>query len=95
MNSVKIRIVLADDQPVLLPGVKHELSVLPMLEIMGTAANSGELIRLLNTVECDVVVTDYAMPGGEYGDGMTLLSYLRRTWPPSSRKCGGSVFIRC
>ncbi|OLL27432.1 DNA-binding response regulator [Burkholderia sp. SRS-W-2-2016] len=81
MSNIKIRIVLADDHPVLLSGVKHELSVLPTLEIVGTATDSGELVKLLNTIECDVCVTDYAMPGGEYGDGMTLLSYLRRTWP--------------
>jgi two-component system, NarL family, captular synthesis response regulator RcsB len=80
-SSVKIRIALADDHPALLSGIKHELSVLPTLDIVGTAADSGELVKLLNTAPCDVVVTDYAMPGGEYGDGMTLLSYLRRTWP--------------
>ncbi|MCC8397576.1 response regulator transcription factor [Paraburkholderia sp. MMS20-SJTR3] len=78
---MKIRIVLADDHPVLLSGIKHELSVLPTLEIVGTASESGELIALLKAAKCDVCVTDYAMPGGEYGDGMTLLSYLRRTWP--------------
>jgi two-component system, NarL family, captular synthesis response regulator RcsB len=81
MSNVKIRIVLADDHPILLTGVKHELSVLPTLDVVGTAGNSGELVKLLNALDCDVCVTDFAMPGGEYGDGMTLLSYLRRTWP--------------
>ncbi|MFP3608862.1 response regulator transcription factor [Paraburkholderia sp. SIMBA_050] len=81
MSTMKIRVVLADDHPALLSGIKHALSVLPTLDVVGTAGDSGERIRLLNAVPCDVVITDYAMPGGEYGDGMTLLAYLRRTYP--------------
>ncbi|MFT4066007.1 LuxR C-terminal-related transcriptional regulator [Paraburkholderia sp.] len=30
---------------------------------------------------CDVLVSDYAMPGGDYGDGITLFSFLRRRYP--------------
>src|SRR5207253_625021 len=30
---------------------------------------------------CDVLVTDYAMPGGEYGDGITLLKFIQRRYP--------------
>jgi len=36
---------------------------------------------LLETVPCDVLVADYSMPNGAYGDGITLLSYLRRRYP--------------
>jgi two-component system capsular synthesis response regulator RcsB len=81
MSNMKIRLVLADDHPAVLSGIKHGLAVLPTLEVIGTAADSGELIKLLDMKACDVVITDYAMPGGEYGDGMTLLAYLRRTYP--------------
>jgi two-component system capsular synthesis response regulator RcsB len=81
MSYMKIRLVLADDHPAVLTGIKHELAALPTLEIVGTAADSGELVELLNTAECDVLVTDYAMPGGKYGDGIALLAYLRRTYP--------------
>lgn len=78
---MKIRILLADDHPALLSGLRHELSAIPTLEILGTAADSGALIELLQNTSCDVLVTDYVMPGGQYGDGMGLLSYLRRTYP--------------
>ncbi|MFL9966524.1 response regulator transcription factor [Paraburkholderia sediminicola] len=78
---MKIRLILADDHPALLSGIKHDLSALPTLDVVGTAANSGEIVKLLNAVACDVLITDYAMPGGEYGDGITLLTYLRRTYP--------------
>ncbi len=33
---------------------------------------------MLQTVPCDVLVTDLAMPGGQYGDGLPLIGYLRR-----------------
>lgn len=78
---MKIRLLLADDHPALLSGLKHELSAIPTLEILGTAADSGALVELLQSNTCDVLVTDYVMPGGQYGDGMGLLSYLRRTYP--------------
>lgn len=78
---MKIRLLLADDHPALLSGLKHELSSIPTLEIIGTAADSGALVDLLQTNECDVLVTDYVMPGGRHGDGMGLLSYIRRIYP--------------
>ncbi|SDL15098.1 two component transcriptional regulator, LuxR family [Pseudomonas delhiensis] len=78
---MKIRLLLADDHPALLSGLKHELSAIPTLEILGTAADSGALVEMLQSNTCDVLVTDYVMPGGQYGDGMGLLSYLRRTHP--------------
>ncbi|MBB5470842.1 two-component system capsular synthesis response regulator RcsB [Paraburkholderia sp. Clong3] len=81
MSKMKIRVVLADDHPALLSGIKHELSAVPTLEITGTAGDSGELIKVLNSAPCDVLITDYAMPGGEYGDGLTLLAFLLRTYP--------------
>lgn len=81
MSNMKIRVILADDHPAVLSGIKHGLAVLPTLDVVGTATDSGELIKLLDKQVCEVLITDYAMPGGQYGDGMTLLAYLRRTYP--------------
>ncbi|MCS3509250.1 response regulator transcription factor [Achromobacter sp. JUb104] len=78
---MKIRVLLADDHPALLSGIKHELGEVPSIDIHGTARDSGELIHLLNSAPCDVLVTDYAMPGGTHGDGITFLSYVRRHYP--------------
>lgn len=79
---MKIRLLLADDHPALLAGLYHELIKLPTLEILGTASDSDALIDLLRNTECDVLITDYIMPSGKYGDGINLLSYIRRMWPP-------------
>ncbi|MFJ3461288.1 response regulator [Achromobacter spanius] len=78
---MKIHILLADDHPALLSGIKHELQSIPTLAIDGVARDSGELVSLLKSVPCDVLVTDYAMPGGAHGDGIGFISYLRRNFP--------------
>lgn len=78
---MKIRVVIADDHPALLAGIKHELSSIATLDVVGQAQDSGELSRVLKSAACDVLVTDYAMPGGQLGDGMAMLTYLRRTYP--------------
>lgn len=78
---MKIHVLLADDHPALLSGIKHELDSVPSISIQGVARESGQLVQLLNSAPCDVLVTDYAMPGGAYGDGITFMSYLRRHFP--------------
>ncbi|KWF44226.1 hypothetical protein WL86_08720 [Burkholderia diffusa] len=35
----------------------------------------------MKEIECDVLVTDYAMPGGEFGDGLALFAFLTRNYP--------------
>ncbi|CAG9264172.1 DNA-binding transcriptional activator RcsB [Burkholderia diffusa] len=81
MGSYQIRVVLADDHPALLAGVQYGLSSVPTIQLNGTAGNSDELVALLDAGACDVVVSDYAMPGGGHGDGIALFSYLQRRYP--------------
>lgn len=76
-----IKIILADDHPVLIAGMHHELSALRTLDIVGTAHNSTEVIDLLTRRPCDILVTDYVMPGGSVGDGMGMLAFLQRRYP--------------
>lgn len=78
---MNIRIILADDHPTVLSGVRYELGRVPTIEIVGTAASTDDLVALLSRNKCDVLITDYAMPGGGFVDGLPFLQYLRRTWP--------------
>ncbi|MFH5255805.1 response regulator [Burkholderia semiarida] len=78
---MKIRLIIADDHPVLLLGVQHTLSDIPTISVVGLAQNSTELVELLERTPCNVLLTDYAMPGGEYGDGLSMLAFLRRRFP--------------
>lgn len=78
---MQINVVLADDHPALVAGVKYALDSVKTIEVTGTAQNSSEIVELLETVPCDVLVADYAMPNGAYGDGIGLFSFLRRRYP--------------
>lgn len=81
MTVMKINIVLADDHPALIAGIKYELSAIRTLDVVGAARNSTEIVDVLSRISCDILVTDYAMPGGAYGDGIVLLAFLRRRYP--------------
>jgi len=78
---MKISLILADDHPALITGVTYQLAEFHTISIVGTARNSTEIFDLLAQSQCDILVTDYIMPGGEFGDGMTMLSFLRRRYP--------------
>lgn len=81
---MNIRVMLADDHPVLVAGVAHALSKIGTIEVVGTANDSSEVMEQLERIPCDILVTDYSMPGGKHGDGITYLSLLRRRFPDLS-----------
>ncbi|SAL58253.1 response regulator [Caballeronia humi] len=76
--SQRIRVIIADDHPVILFGAAQALLRFPEVEVVGQARQSTELIPLLQKTPCDVLVSDLAMPGGQFGDGMPLLGYIGR-----------------
>jgi two-component system, NarL family, captular synthesis response regulator RcsB len=76
-----VRIAIADDHPLLLSGLIHELEKLSNIVVAGVAHNSTELVDLLNREPVDVVISDYAMPGGNHGDGIALFGFLKRRFP--------------
>ena len=83
---MKLRIVLADDHPFVLLGIRATLSMDENLEVVAEAASAAELLRLLAYTPCDVLVTDFAMPeqGLQAEDGLRLIKRLRRDWPAIS-----------
>jgi two-component system capsular synthesis response regulator RcsB len=77
----KTRVIIADDHPVILLGATHALAQFGDIEVVGEARQSTDLVKLLKSVPSDVLVTDLAMPGGRYGDGLPLIGYVRRNFP--------------
>ncbi|GLQ49562.1 response regulator [Dyella flava] len=77
----QVRIAIADDHPLLVSGLAYELEKQSGVIVVGTAQNSTELVELLNQHQVDVVVSDYAMPGGSHGDGIALIGFLKRRFP--------------
>ncbi|MFJ9468170.1 response regulator [Streptomyces caniferus] len=58
-----IRVVLADDQPLVRSGLRVLMADHPDLEVVGEAATGTEAVRLVTDVAPDVVVMDIRMPG--------------------------------
>lgn len=58
-----IRVLIADDHPVFLDGLRMLLDSAPDIEVVGTASNGSTLLELAARTACDVVVADLDMPG--------------------------------
>ncbi|MGF7130696.1 two-component system capsular synthesis response regulator RcsB [Paraburkholderia sp. EB58] len=80
---VNLRVILADDHPFVLLGVRSALSAHSDIMIAGEAASPAALIDLLQRVACDVLVTDLTMPevDGTAEDGLRLIRRIRDQWP--------------
>ncbi|GGP25286.1 response regulator [Silvimonas amylolytica] len=76
-----ITVIVADDHPVVRAGIVGEIQKDAELQLLAEAASSTELFPLLDRNQCNVVVTDYAMPGGKFGDGLPMLQMLQRRYP--------------
>ncbi|MFB7994529.1 response regulator [Streptomyces sp. NPDC056002] len=58
-----VRVVLADDQPLVRSGLRVLIADTPDLEVVGEAASGEEAVRLAREVSPDVIVMDIRMPG--------------------------------
>ncbi|QWT19131.1 response regulator [Bacillus sp. NP157] len=75
-----LRTIIADDHPVVLMGMRAALETSDII-VVGEAANGDQLLDQLASRPCDVIVTDFSMPGGRHGDGLLLLDTIRRRYP--------------
>jgi DNA-binding NarL/FixJ family response regulator len=58
-----VRIVLADDQPLVRSGLRVIMADHPDLEVVGEVSTGAEAVRLVEDICPDVVVMDIRMPG--------------------------------
>lgn len=80
----KIRVVVADDHPFVVIGVRASLALHENIEVVGEATGPQSLMRLLESQPCDVLVTDLTMPeagGAPAEDGLRLMRRIRQNWP--------------
>jgi DNA-binding NarL/FixJ family response regulator len=69
-----IRILLADDHPVVREGLRGMLAAEPDLDVVGAAASGAEAVALGRSLEPDVILMDLRMPDG---DGAEAISRIR------------------
>ena len=58
-----IRVLVADDEPLIRAGLRMILEEVDDLEVVGEAADGGAAVRLASSLAPDVVVMDVRMPG--------------------------------
>lgn len=58
----KIRVVLADDHPVVLAGIKALIQTAPEMELVGEATDGRAALSLIKSAAPDVAVIDISMP---------------------------------
>lgn len=73
-----MKILIADDHPVIRHGLKRMLGAEADLTVVGEARSGHELVDLCGQVAWDVAVVDYNMPGRS---GIDLVKELRHRYP--------------
>ncbi|QXF33735.1 DNA-binding response regulator [Photorhabdus luminescens] len=76
------RVIIADDHPVFLLGLRTILATLPEnYQIVGEAHDVAALFSLLEEKEADMLITDFIMPGHNQIDGLRMISRIREQYP--------------
>lgn len=73
-----IRVVIADDEPLIRAGIRMILTSAPDIEVVAEAANGREAVELARAHVPDVLLLDIQMP---VTDGLTALGELGRAAP--------------
>ncbi|MFE2728025.1 response regulator [Kitasatospora sp. NPDC059327] len=71
-----IRVVIADDEPMVRAGIRAVLTIDPGIEVVAETGDGREAVELVRRHRPDVVVLDIRMPGT---DGITAAAEIRRT----------------
>jgi DNA-binding NarL/FixJ family response regulator len=73
-----IRVLLADDHPVVRAGIRAEIEEAEGIELIGEASSGEEALRLVEELLPDVLVLDVVMPGL---DGVEVTRILSERFP--------------
>lgn len=79
---MSFRLIISDDHPLILTGLRRLIEMMnPRYEIMAEAYNVSDLFVLLKKHPCDLLITDFSMPGDSRSDGLVMIEQLRREYP--------------
>lgn len=77
MNQI-IRVLIVDDHTVVRDGLYALLSVEPGIEVVGSAADGEEAVKLAQTLNPDIILLDLVMPRK---DGVQAINEIKQTNP--------------
>ena len=73
-----IRVLIADDHPLIIAGVRRMIEHLDDIEVVGEAHSGPEVLKLIERRDPTVVLMDLRMPGIT---GFDCLEQMREQWP--------------
>lgn len=76
-----MRVIIADDHPVVRIGLRMLVDRSRGCVIVGEATGPDSLLSLLATTPCDLLITDFCMPGDLQADGLRMLNIVSRRYP--------------
>ena len=78
--QARLRVVIAEDTVLLREGLRRVLTDAG-LDVAGTAADADQLLKLVQALSPDVVLTDIRMPPTQTTEGLQAALEIRRWWP--------------
>src|SRR5450432_1550266 len=75
-RKTMIRVVIADDHPIVRDGLRKLLSLEEEVQVVGEAGDGREVLEVIQDVEPDVLLLDLRMPNL---DGLSALQALQQT----------------
>jgi two-component system capsular synthesis response regulator RcsB len=79
-----MRVIIADDHPVVRIGLRMLIDLSRTCVIVGEADGPDSLLDQLCVTPCDLLITDFSMPGNQQADGLKMLSTVRRRYPATT-----------
>src|SRR5690242_16876014 len=80
VDWTRLRVVVGEDQPLVQAGIARVLEEAGH-EVVGTAADAEDLVRVARLHNPDVVVTDIQMPPTSSDDGLRAAKEIRANQP--------------
>lgn len=78
MNTAPLKVLIADDHPLVIAGVRRILERADEIEVVGEARSGSEVMTLIERRRPQIVLLDLRMPGG---CGIDQIARIREQWP--------------
>ncbi|QOZ84820.1 DNA-binding response regulator [Chromobacterium sp. Rain0013] len=81
-NNTKWKLAVADDHPVVLSAMIDAFNSTQEFEVCLTANSGNELLKGLESINCNMIITDFSMPSEDGSeDGLRLIDRIKRKFP--------------
>src|SRR5438067_12266598 len=77
-GRVAIRLLIADDHPLIIAGIRRTIDDVEDIKVVGEARSGPEMLQLIDRRSPDVILMDLRMPGCA---GFECIEQVRARWP--------------